>query len=92
MLAPSLIFAFVVSTLLGALAHLLVGGDARRLASLLIAAWLGFALGQALGTLFGIRALSIGALHMAAALSGSLAALTVTIVLTLRRPRARASG
>lgn len=92
MSTPSLIFAFVVSTLLGALAHLLAGGDARRLATLLIAGWLGFAAGQGLGTLFGIRALSIGSLHMAAALSGSLIALTVTIMLTLRRPRPRASG
>jgi uncharacterized membrane protein YeaQ/YmgE (transglycosylase-associated protein family) len=86
---PALTLAFIISTLLGAGAHLLVGGDAKRLATLLIAGWVGFALGQIAGVLFQVNIFSFGVLKVLPAVAGSLIAITVVIVLTTRRTRKR---
>ncbi|MBE2185134.1 MAG: hypothetical protein IAE89_17010 [Anaerolineae bacterium] len=92
MSAPSLIFAFVISTLISAIIHLIVGGDAKRLASLLIAGWIGFAIGQVIGVIFQMNLLNIGALRMLPAVVCTLAALVIVILLTGRRARRRTSG
>lgn len=88
---PTLMFAFIVATLYGALFHLLIGGDARRLALFLLAGWLGFAVGHILGVTLQIDILNIGALRVLAASFGALVALIAASALTARRPRRRLS-
>lgn len=86
---PSIIFSFILATLYGAAFHLVSGGDARRLALFLLAAWLGFGLGHALGELFDLTLLDIGSLHMLPATVGAWLALVVARLLTRsagRRP------
>ncbi|MFO7320166.1 MAG: hypothetical protein DIU68_000420 [Chloroflexota bacterium] len=88
---PTLTFAFIVATLYGALFHLIVGGDARRLALFLLAGWLGFAVGHMLGVTLQIDILNIGALRVFSATIGALIALIVAAALTARQPRRRLS-
>lgn len=75
--SPALIFSFILATLYGSVTHLVVGGDARRLALLLLAGWLGFALGQMLGELLSFSAMTIGQVHLGSATVGAGIALVV---------------
>ena len=88
---PSVVFSFILATLYGAAFHLVSGGDARRLALFLLAAWLGFALGHAFGDMFGVTLLDIGPLHMLPATMGAWLALVVSRVLT-RQPARSGRG
>jgi hypothetical protein len=88
---PSVIFSFILATLYGAAFHLVSGGDARRLALFLLAAWLGFALGHAFGDMFGVTLMDIGPLHMLPATMGAWLALVVARVLTRQPARIRRS-
>lgn len=81
-------FSFIVATLYGAAFHLVSGGDARRLALFLLAAWLGFGLGHAFGETVNVTLLDIGPLHMLTATLGAWLALVVARILT--RPAAPA--
>jgi hypothetical protein len=83
--APTIVFAFVIATLFGAGCHLVAGGDIRRLALFLLAAWLGFTLGHIFGMIFEITFLSVGSLRMLSASVGSMVALTVAYFLTAER-------
>ena len=86
---PSIVFSFILATLYGAAFHLVSGGDARRLALFLLAAWLGFGLGQAFGEMVGVTLMDIGSLHMLPATVGAWLALVVARLLT-RQPSKRA--
>ena len=86
---PTLIFGFIVATLLGAAFHLVFGGDARRLALFLLGGWVGFGLGHVIGVIFGINALNIGTLRIVPASVGALLILTLILILTTKRPRKR---
>ncbi len=87
--SPSFVFSFILATLYGAAFHLVSGGDARRLALFLLAAWLGFALGHEFGEAFGVTLLDIGPLHMLSATVGAWLALVVARILTRQPARAR---
>ncbi len=87
--SPTLTFAFILATLLGAIFHFIFGGNARRLAIFLLASWVGFGLGQVIGVTFGIDVFTIGTLHIVAAVFGSLLALIVAFLLTSQRTRKR---
>jgi hypothetical protein len=76
--SPSFVFGFIVATLYGAVFHFIFGGNARRLALYLLAGWLGFLLGQALGGQIGIRFLDIGQIHILSATIGAWLALFAT--------------
>jgi hypothetical protein len=89
--SPSVVFSFILATLYGAAFHLVSGGDARRLALFLLAAWLGFALGHSLGEVVGMTLLDIGPLHMLTATIGAWLALVVARVLT-RQPSRQPPG
>ena len=82
--SPALVLGFLLATLYGSAFHLLFGGDARRLATFLIAGWLGFAIGNFLGGTLAISLFDIGLLHVFSATVGSLLALLITHVLTSR--------
>lgn len=88
---PTLTFAFIAATLVGATFHLIVGGDARRLALFLLAGWLGFAVGHLVGVALEINLYNIGTLRVLPAAVGSLITLVVALLLTAQRPRKRAS-
>lgn len=80
--SPALIFAFLVATLYGSIYHLVVGGDARRLALLLLASWLGFTVGQVLGELLDMNTMNVGVIHFLSASLGAFIALLVVWLLT----------
>ena len=84
---PTTTFGFIIATLFGALFHLIMGGDARRLALFLLAGWVGFGLGQLLGAVFGINILNIGTLRIFSASVGVVIALFVAHFLTSNRTR-----
>ena len=64
MTIPSLIFAFLIASLYGALYHLIRGGGLGRLLLFLIFGWLGFALGHLLGIWQGWVLLPVGELNL----------------------------
>lgn len=88
MLGPVFVFAFTVATLIGASFHLIFGGDARRLALFLLAAWIGFALGHTAGQSFGFDFFSIGELRIVPAVLG---ALFMVLIFTTERSQGRSS-
>jgi hypothetical protein len=74
---PALLLSGLISTAYGALFHLWRGGDVRRLALFLVAAWIGFGLGQLAGALIGWNGAMLGDVHFAEATVGSWLALLV---------------
>lgn len=84
--SPYIIFGFILATLYGAVFHLILGGDARRLALFLLAGWLGFTLGHIFGVLFDINVINIGSLKMFPATLSSWVALLLARFLTTPRP------
>jgi len=75
--SPQFTFAFIVATLISSIFHLVVGGDARRLALLLMAGWVGFALGHFFSLTFGIAIYPIGDVRIVVASIGAVIALIV---------------
>lgn len=88
---PLFVFSFVVATLVGACFHLVFGGNARRLAVFLLAAWVGFALGQIAGQTFSVDVFLVGDLYIVTAVVGALIALAAALIFTSerRQPRRR---
>ena len=74
---PWLVLAALLSTAYGALFHLWRGGNVRRLWLFLIAAWIGFGLGQVAGMLVGWNEAMLGEVHLLEATAGSWLALLV---------------
>jgi hypothetical protein len=89
---PVVTFAFVIATLIGAVFHFVVGGNARRLAIFLLAGWMGFALGHLMGNTLNIELLMIGELRMLPAAAGAMFALFIAYILTTDRSTRRSSG
>ena len=87
--SPITMLGFILATLCGALFHLFMGGDARRLALFLLAGWVGFGLGHLLGTILDINILNIGTLRIVSAMIGALIALLVAHFLTAKRTSKR---
>jgi hypothetical protein len=86
---PNATFAFIIATLLGAVFHLVVGGDARRLALFLLAGWIGFGLGHTLGVIMDINLFNIGTLRIVAAIAGAVIALLAAAFFTGNRRTGR---
>ncbi len=86
---PVLTFGFILATLHGAVFHIIVGGDVRRLALFMLAAWSGFALGQMMATSLDLKFLLIGEIHMGPASLCSLAALILAHLLSGSQSRPR---
>lgn len=83
-IASGLVLGFLLSTIYGALFHLLIGGPPRKLFLYIAASWIGFAAGHFIGDLLGIEALKLGAIHLLAASIGSWLALILTWFLGTR--------
>ncbi len=88
---PSFTFGFILATLFGAVFHLVVGGDVRRLALFLLAGWIGFSLGHLLGGRFDINILNIGPMRVFTASIGAVTALLAAYILVTRRANNRSS-
>lgn len=90
---PTLTFGFIVATLIGSGFHLILGGDARRLAMFLLAGWLGFVLGQLVGDIVHIETLvgfaDVGQLHIVPALLGAVLAAMFSHIVTSESPTRR---
>jgi len=83
MTLPSLIVGLLISTLYGALFHLVRGGGPGRLLLYLLLAWIGFWGGHLLGSARGWDFLSLGPLRLGAATLGAIIALAIGYWLSL---------
>jgi hypothetical protein len=83
--SPTLTFSVLLATFVGALMHAILGGNGRRLVMVLLTAWIGFALGQAVGSLLNINALAIGPINTLAGVMGSVVAVIAAVVLSSDR-------
>lgn len=63
MTIPSLIFAFIIASLYGALYHLFRDGGPERLFQYLLLSWVGFALGHLIGLWQGWQVFPLGQLN-----------------------------
>ena len=88
---PTTTFGFVLATLFGAIFHLIVGGDFRRLALFLLAGWVGFGVGHLVGVSAHVDIFDIGTLRVFTASLGALVALLVAYFLTSDVARRRVS-
>ncbi len=79
-LPPSLVLAFVLSTLLAAVIHLLRRGGGRLLLYRTVAAWVGFALGHFLGQALEVSLGRIGPLQV---LAGGLGAVMLAFLVAI---------
>ena len=61
--SPGFLFAFLLATAYGAGFHLLFGGRLRKFLLYLLAAWMGFALGQWVGATLNLALLDVGPVH-----------------------------
>lgn len=82
----SIILAFVVSSLCGAVFHLIVGGGAGKLILYLILSWIGFSLGHIAASQLGWSFADIGPLHLGTALIGTIAFLGIGYWLSFLQP------
>lgn len=74
-MAPSLVLSALLSTAFGLIFHLIRGGNLMRLFLLLVVAWLGFAIGQLIGSLLDWPLLHVGDVYILQGLLGSLGAM-----------------
>ncbi|MCY3945564.1 MAG: hypothetical protein OXF44_04685 [Anaerolineaceae bacterium] len=86
---PVLTFGFILATLHGAVFHIIVGGDVRRLALFMLAAWSGFALGQLMAISLDLSVLLIGEIHLGPASLCALVALVLAHLLSGSQGRPR---
>jgi uncharacterized membrane protein YjjP (DUF1212 family) len=79
---PTLLFAFVLATLIGASFHVVFGGGGRRLFLYLFMSWVGFAIGHGVGAALGSDIFNVGTLRAASAVMGGVVALIITRLLS----------
>ena len=84
---PGLLFSFLLATAYGTSFHLLFGGPLRKFALYLLAAWMGFALGQLVSATLGLALLEVGPVHAFTASLGSWIALFLSHWLGKERVR-----
>ncbi len=77
LISPGLAMSALLATAYGAAFHLWRGGGSRMLLRYLIAAWGGFALGQAIGWLGGWEVAMLGQVHVLEGTAGSLALMLI---------------
>ena len=83
-IASGIVLGFLLSTIYGAIFHLIIGGPPRKLLLYVLASWVGFAVGHFLGDLLGIEWLKLGVIHLLAASVGSWLALILSWFLSDR--------
>lgn len=83
--SPSFVFGLLLATFYGTLAHLIFGGGGRSLLFYVLAAWIGFGIGHAVGQVMGIRILLVGPVNVLSGTLGTLIAVVTTAVLSSHR-------
>jgi hypothetical protein len=83
MTLPAALLGILISTIFGALFHLWRGGGLGRLILYLILGWVGFWIGQAVGSQFNWNFLSLGPLRLGVATLSSLVFLGIGYWLSL---------
>lgn len=73
--ASGLVLGFLLATIYGGLFHLVFGGPIRRILVYLLAAWVGFFIGQFIGDFFNFELLKLGKIHLVPASIGAWGAL-----------------
>lgn len=86
MFSPSLTFGMMLGALCGAVVHLIFGGGGRLLVLYIVAAWIGFAIGQAVGDVMGSHLLALGPTNVLTGILGALVAAGVMVFLGGQRP------
>jgi hypothetical protein len=84
LLPPSLILSGLISTLCGAAFHLWRGKGYAHLARYLLAAWIGFALGQGGAWVLGVQFAMVGQVHIIEGIAGCLMLLMLASWLKLQ--------
>lgn len=69
--ASALVLGFLLATIYGAAFHLVFGGAVKRLILYLVAAWLGFFIGQFVGDFLNFELLKLGKIHLLSATVGA---------------------
>lgn len=82
--SSALAFGLLLSTFYAALAHLLLRGGGLRLVLFILASWIGFALGEGIGDVLNITALSLGPTNVLTATIGSALAILAAAILSGR--------
>ena len=83
MTLPTVIMGILISSLYGALFHLIRGGDGGKLFLYLILSWIGFWLGNLVGNTYSITYVSLGSLRLGSATVGSVIVLGIGYWLSL---------
>jgi hypothetical protein len=91
MTLPSVLFGFLLASLLGSLFHLWKGGKFGRLILYLFLAWIGFWLGHLAGSWLNIGLGRVGPLNLLTALIGCVALLWAGYWISLVKPQEPAS-
>ncbi len=82
---PTITFGFIIATLIASLFHLVLGGDARRFATFLLAGWVGFIIGHFTGDYLSFNVMNVGSLHLLPAIFGAIVLLIFTQAMTFER-------
>lgn len=69
--ASGLVLGFLLASIYGAAFHLVFGGPIKRILVYLVAAWLGFFIGQFIGDFMNFEVLKLGKIHLASASLGA---------------------
>ena len=76
-MVPSFLMAAIVATGVGLVYSIWRGGSLTRMALFVVAAWIGFAVGQLIGSVLDLHVLLIGEVHLLEGVLGSLIVLVL---------------
>ena len=82
--ASGLVLGFLLATAYGAAFHLIIGGRPRKILLYILAAWVGFTLGQFIGDVIGVDVFQLGAINLLSASLGAWIALILSWFLSTR--------
>lgn len=69
--ASGLVLGFLLASIYGGAFHIIFGGPIRRILVYLVAAWIGFFIGQFTGDLMNIEFMKLGKIHLMSASAGA---------------------
>ena len=82
--ASGLVLGFLLATAYGAAFHLIIGGRPRKILLYILAAWVGFTIGQFVGDVIGVDVFQLGAINLLSASLGAWIALILSWFLSAR--------
>ena len=73
--SPALTFSLMLGSTYGIVAHLILGGNVRRMFVYILASLIGFAIGQGVGQVMAINSLAMGQINILPATLGAIIAI-----------------